>query len=52
MLTPENADLIKQSIFTLIFTLKNIEVCPCYLTLHLAVSVSRNERHGLTVVKC
>ncbi|KAF0928451.1 hypothetical protein E2562_003263 [Oryza meyeriana var. granulata] len=25
MLTPENADLIKQSIFTLIFTLKNIE---------------------------
>jgi hypothetical protein len=27
MLTPENTDLIKQSIFTLIFTLKNIEVC-------------------------
>ncbi|XBI09907.1 hypothetical protein VPH35_137354 [Triticum aestivum] len=25
MLTPENSDLIKQSIFTLIFTLKNIE---------------------------
>jgi len=25
MLTPENTDLIKQSIFTLIFTLKNIE---------------------------
>jgi len=31
MLTPENTDLIKQSIFTLIFTLKNIEVCPFYL---------------------
>jgi hypothetical protein len=27
MLTPENTDLIKQSIVTLIFTLKNIEVC-------------------------
>jgi hypothetical protein len=27
MLTPENTDLMKQSIFTLIFTLKNIEVC-------------------------
>jgi hypothetical protein len=26
MLTPENTDLMKQSIFTLIFTLKNIEV--------------------------
>jgi len=25
MLTPENTDLIKQSIFTLIFTLKNFE---------------------------
>ncbi|KAM3210660.1 hypothetical protein ACQJBY_064560 [Aegilops geniculata] len=33
MLTPENSDLIKQSIFTLIFTLKNIEACKfltCY----------------------
>jgi len=32
MLTPENTDLIKQSIFTLIYTLKNIEVCPFHVS--------------------
>lgn len=37
MLTPENTDLIKQSIFTLIFTLKNIEVS----TFHRFFSVVR-----------
>jgi hypothetical protein len=35
MLTPENTDLIKQSIFTLIFTLKNIEVCLFFSLTHI-----------------
>ena len=44
MLTPENTDLIKQSIFTLIFTLKNIEVCTFHRPCTFVVSVSRTEQ--------
>ena len=44
MLNPENTDLIKQSIFTLIFTLKNIEVCTFHRPCTFVVSVSRTEQ--------
>jgi len=47
MLTPENTDLIKQSIFTLIYTLKNLEVCPFSRILHCVVCVSRTEDMAL-----
>ena len=44
MLTPENTDLIKQSIFTLIFTLKNFEVCTFHTPCTFALSVSPTEQ--------
>lgn len=54
MLTPENTDLIKQSIFTLIFTLKNIEVCTFDTPSTFVVSLSQTEQEvemHLTLVK-